>query len=153
MFYYPSQEAFMPGIICAIRGGPASQPTIDKSISLAKESGQTIYFLYVINLDFLTHSGGGRIGHISEEMKEMGEFILLAAQEQAREHDLCAEMVTAEGKVIEEIIALSLEIEADYIVLGRPGKGNDGNLLAESEFQTIVDHIEENTHAAVVLSS
>ncbi|MGB2965133.1 MAG: hypothetical protein WBB69_14225 [Anaerolineales bacterium] len=74
----------MPGIICAIRGGPASQPTIDKSIALAKESGQTIFFLYVINLDFLAHSGGGRIGHIAEEMEEMGEFILLAAQEQAQ---------------------------------------------------------------------
>jgi nucleotide-binding universal stress UspA family protein len=147
----------MPGIICAIRGGPDSQPTIDKSIALAKESGQTIYFLYVINLDFLTRSAAGRINHITEEMREMGEFILLAAQEraqeQAQEHDVCTEMVTAEGNVIEEIISLCLEIEGDYIVLGRPGKASDNNLLSESEFQTIVDHIEENTHAAVVLSS
>lgn len=146
-------EGSMPGIICAIRGGPASQPTVDKSIALAKESGQTIFFLYVINLDFLAHSGGGRIGHIEEDMLEMGEFILLAAQEQALSECLVAEMVTAEGEVIEEIIRLCLEIEADYIILGRPGKGTEDNLLDENEFQAIVNHIEENTDAEVVLSS
>ena len=143
----------MPGIICAIRGGPASQPTIERSIALAQESGQKIYFLYVINLDFLAHSSGGRIGHIAEDMQEMGEFILLAAQEQAQEHKFCAEMITAEGEVIEEIIALCLEIDADFIVLGRPGKGNENNILDENKFQAIVDHIEENTQAEVVLSS
>jgi len=147
----------MPGIICAIRGGPDSQPTIDTSIKLAKESGQTIYFLYVINLDFLTHSAAGRTGHITEEMREMGEFILLAAQEraqeQAREHDVCTEMVTAEGNVIEEIIALCLEIEGDYVVMGRPAQATEHNLLAENEFQAILEHIEETTHATVVVSS
>ncbi len=46
----------MPGIICAIRGGPSSQPTIATSIQLAKDTKETIHFLYVVNLDFLTHS-------------------------------------------------------------------------------------------------
>jgi nucleotide-binding universal stress UspA family protein len=143
----------MSGIVCAIRGGPASQPTIDRALALSKESGQTIYFLYVINLDFLTHSGGGRIGHIAEEMEEMGEFILLAAREQALEQDHCAEMVTAEGDVIHEIIALCHEIEADFIILGRPGKGGEDNFLKESEFQATIEHIEENTDATLILSS
>jgi nucleotide-binding universal stress UspA family protein len=143
----------MPGIVCAIRGGPASQPTIEKSIALGKDSGQTIYFLYVINLDFLAHSGGGRVGHIAEDIQEMGEFILLAAREQAQAQGLCTEMITAEGEVIEEIIALCLEIDADYIVLGRPGKDNEDNLLDVNEFQAIIEYIEENTHAAVVLSA
>jgi nucleotide-binding universal stress UspA family protein len=143
----------MPGIVCAIRGGPDSQPTIKKSLALAKESGQTIYFLYVINLDFLVHSGAGRIGHIAEDIQEMGEFILLAAQEQAQEEDLCAERVIAEGDVIDEIIALCLEIESDYVILGRPGKGEQINLITEDNFQSVIDHIEEITNTAVVLPS
>lgn len=34
----------MPGIVCAIRGGPSSQPTIATYIKLASETGETIYF-------------------------------------------------------------------------------------------------------------
>ena len=44
----------MPGILCAVRGGPASQPTIAKAIALAQETGLPLYFLYVVNLDFLS---------------------------------------------------------------------------------------------------
>lgn len=143
----------MPGIICAIRGGPASQSTINKSITLAKESGQTIFFLYVVNLDFLARSTRSRTGHIGEELREMGEFILLNAQDQAQRQDCSVEMVISDGNVIEEIIALCLEIDADYIILGRPGQGNESNLLDEGEFQEIINHIEEQTATTVVLSS
>lgn len=52
----------MPGIVCAIRGGPSSQPTIATSIKLASETGETIHFLYVVNLDFLTHSSSSILG-------------------------------------------------------------------------------------------
>jgi hypothetical protein len=34
----------MPGILCAIRGGPSSQSTITTSIQLARDTGETIYF-------------------------------------------------------------------------------------------------------------
>lgn len=46
----------MSGIVCAIRGGPFSRPTIDKAIALSRESGQQVHFLYVINLDFLSNA-------------------------------------------------------------------------------------------------
>ncbi len=34
----------MPGIVCAIRGGPASKPTIARSIALAKETDLPLFF-------------------------------------------------------------------------------------------------------------
>ena len=43
----------MPGAICAIRGGPSNQPTITTPNNLTYETGETIHFLYVVNLDFL----------------------------------------------------------------------------------------------------
>ncbi|MFV1950098.1 MAG: hypothetical protein ACC633_09260 [Anaerolineales bacterium] len=61
----------MPGILCAIRGGPLSQPTIRKSIQLAQTTGETINFLYVVNLDFLTHSNSSKTNHIFQEINEM----------------------------------------------------------------------------------
>ena len=42
----------MSGIVCAVRGGPASQPTLQRAITLAKETGLPLFFLYVVNLDF-----------------------------------------------------------------------------------------------------
>ena len=83
----------MPGIICAVRGGPDSQPTIKKAISLAKEVSLPLYFLYVVNLDFLSHTQSSRVSTISEEMGEMGEFILLIAQQKASKEGITAEGV------------------------------------------------------------
>ena len=58
----------MAGIICAIKGGPSSQSPIAASIQLAKDTGETIYFLYVFNLDFLTRSASSKANHISQEI-------------------------------------------------------------------------------------
>ena len=43
----------MSGILCAIRGGPASKATIARAIDLAHETGARLVFLYIVNLDFL----------------------------------------------------------------------------------------------------
>ena len=65
----------MSGILCAIRGGPSSRPTIAMSIQLAQETGEVIYFLYVVNLDFLTHSSSSKTNNFSQEIHDMGELI------------------------------------------------------------------------------
>lgn len=90
----------MPGTLCAIRGGPLSQPTISKSIQLAQTTEETIYFLNVVNLDFLTHSSSSKTNHIFQEINEMGEFILISAQEQAAEDGVGSEGVIKDGQVV-----------------------------------------------------
>ncbi len=65
----------MPGIVCAIRGGPASKPTIARSIALAKETDLPLFFLYVVNLDFLAYTSSSRIHTITQEMEQMGELL------------------------------------------------------------------------------
>ena len=54
----------MPGIVCAIRGGPASRPTIAKSIQLAEETGLTLYFLYVALNNPSIKSGKNQIRYV-----------------------------------------------------------------------------------------
>ncbi len=143
----------MAGIVCAIRGGPLSKSTIEKSIELARESGETIYFLYVVNLDFLTHSSSSRTEHISLEMREMGEFILLDAQEKAQKQGVNAEGIIRDGIVIEEIIAYCAEKQPDYIVLGRPETERENNLLTRERLDEVISRINEVTDAEVVISS
>ena len=73
----------MSGIICAVRGGPDSQVTIDEAISLALEANLPLNFLYVVNLDFLTHTQSSKTHTITDQLTQMGEFILLTAQQKA----------------------------------------------------------------------
>lgn len=143
----------MPGIVCAIRGGPASQATIEKSIELAQESGQAIYFLYVVNLDFLSRSTSSKTERIHRDIKEMGEFILLDAREKAHQQGAQAEMVIKDGQVGEQIIDLTQELDAQYIVLGKPVHDNENNLFSRKKYQDFVDHLSQETQADVILSS
>ena len=95
----------MSGILCAIRGGPESQAPIACAIDLAEETGLPLVFLYVVNLDFLSHATSCHIPSVKAEMHQMGEFILLTAQSTARERGVTAEGTVRQGNVTEEIIS------------------------------------------------
>jgi nucleotide-binding universal stress UspA family protein len=140
----------MPGIVCAIRGGPASQPTIAKAIALAQETGLPLYFLYVVNLDFLSQTPTSRVHTISQEMHEMGEFILLMAQETAARQDISAEVVVRHGSVGEELIGLCHELMANYLVLGKPNVEQEDSVFTQDLLRKFVARTEEQTGATVV---
>lgn len=142
----------MPGIVCAVRGGPDSQPTIERAISLAKEVTLPLYFLYVVNLDFLSHTQSSRVSTISEELGEMGEFILLTAQEKARKFGINAEGVIRHGNVREEIIALTKELEADFVILGLPQGQAEKDIFAADRIKVFGELIEEQSGAQVILA-
>ncbi len=141
----------MPGIVCAIRGGPDSRPTIIRAIALAKETDLQLYFLYVVNLDFLSHTSSSRIHTISREMNQMGEFILLSAQEMALAKGVSAEGIIRQGAVREEIIDLSKELEANYIVLGLPRGQREEDIFTREQLSNFIQRIENESGAKVAL--
>jgi nucleotide-binding universal stress UspA family protein len=141
----------MSGIICAVRGGPDSQPTIEKAIALANEVELPLYFLYVVNLDFLSHTQSSRVSTISEELAEMGEFILLSAREKAKKHNIDAEGIVRHGKVREEIIALAEENSADFVILGLPQGQEEKDIFVADRIREFGDLIEEQSGAKVIL--
>jgi nucleotide-binding universal stress UspA family protein len=141
----------MAGIVCAVRGGPHSQTTISRAISLAQETGLPLHFLYVVNLDFLTHTSSSRVRTISEEMRQMGEFILLAAQSRALTEGVAAETHVLQGNVGEEIVTLCRELAADYVVMGLPQIEQEENLFTHERLQAFIQDTEERTGAEVVL--
>lgn len=141
----------MSGIVCAVRGGPDSQPTITKSIELAAETGQTIYFLYVVNLDFLSHTATSRVHVAAKEMHQMGEFILLTAQSQAMDQGVQAKAVVRQGQVKEEIIGLCHDIAAEYVILGRPRGKKEADIFTHERLTLFAQHIEQESGAKVVL--
>ena len=143
----------MSGIVCAVRGGPDSHPTIARAIALAKETGLPLFFLYIVNLDFLERTASSRTKTISEEMHEMGEFILLTAQARAAEQGVAAEDVVKEGNVATEIAELCHEIGADYLIVGQPRFESEDSVFDEALLADFVQHIEAQTGAKVVLAA
>jgi nucleotide-binding universal stress UspA family protein len=141
----------MPGIVCAVRGGPASQPTIHKAIALAQETRHKINFLYVVNLDFLERTASSRTHTISKELRQMGEFILLTAQVQAQRQGVDADGVILEGNVGEEIIRLCQDTQADYVVLGSPKGEHEDNAFTRERLNKFVRLIESTSGAKVIL--
>jgi nucleotide-binding universal stress UspA family protein len=143
----------MSGIVCAVRGGPASQPTIEKAISLAKETGLPLYFLYVVNLDFLSHTASSRVSTVSKEMHQMGEFILLTAQQRAAAQGLAAQGVVRHGNVAEEIIAQCKQIKANHVILGRPQGEEEENIFTFERLKEFGQRIEAESGAKVILAT
>jgi len=142
----------MPGIICAIRGGPASQLTIEKALEVAIENKLPLFFLFVINLHFLTHTSISRTNVLVEELHEMGEFILSTAQAQAESQGVPTEGFIRNGQVVDEIIQLCQEVEADYVILGQPKGQKDENLFTQERLSVVGQHIEEESRAKVILA-
>lgn len=140
----------MSGIICAIRGGPLSQLTIQKAIVISKEYDIPIYFLYVVNLDFLEHTVQSRKQMILKELRAMGEFICLKAQLEAEREGLQANVAVREGNVTQEIIELCNEISAEYVILGHPQAEHGTNIFDLARLHKFGRRLETETGAKVL---
>lgn len=141
----------MSGIVCAIRGGLASKHTIDRSINLAVEKDLPLYFLYVVNLNFLTHTASSRVRTITEEMDEMGDFILLLAKGQAESRGVQVEGIIRHGIVGEEIIAVSHEVDADFVVMGQPKGEKNADVFTQERINRFRERLSEECGAHVIL--
>lgn len=110
----------MGKILCATRGGEASQRTQDAAIALAREQGDELVFLYVADVSFLNQTAAPLVVDVESRLAKMGQFQLIIAQERAREQGLEAQIAVRRGKLRAELVAAVKELGADLIVLGRP---------------------------------
>jgi K+-sensing histidine kinase KdpD len=151
---YPTnsrKEKSMSAIVCAVRGGPASRPTIEKSIQMALETQLPLYFLYVVNLDFLVRTSSSRVQLISRQMQDMGEFILLTAQAEAESQGVKAVGTVRHGNIRDEIVALCLETNAKYVVLGKPKtQHEDANIFTHAHLDEFARRIETESGATII---
>ena len=142
----------MAGIVCAVRGGPDSSITITRSIELSLETKLPLFFLYVVNLDFLSRTVISRTHAITQEMQKMGEFILLSAETRAAAQGVNAKGEIRHGNVGEEIAAFCREIQADYLVMGEPKRQEQENIFDPHALEEFRERIEAQTGARVVMA-
>ena len=139
----------MGKILCATRGGEASSRTQDAAIALAKERGDALLFLYVVDLHFLDKTAAPIVVDVGNEVTKMGEFLLLMAQERAREAGVEASLITREGDVRQQIKAAAVEEGVDLVVLGRPADKSSRFKL--EALRTFAVEIEEGTGIPAVI--
>jgi nucleotide-binding universal stress UspA family protein len=133
----------MNKILCATRGGEASQKTQDAVIAMAKETGATILFLYVVDVEFLRLTARGvRPDVVSTEMEHMGEFLLALACERAAAQGVEAEACLRHGSLVEALESAAREEGADAIAFGRPAGPESSFALADLE--ELAAQIEED---------
>jgi len=105
-------------ILCPTRGGRASYPNQDHAIALAKQRGLNLLFLYVANVQFLGLTALPKVVDIETELEEMGEFLLVMAQERAGKAGVKAFTTVRSGvfrKVLKEVVR---EYPIHTIVMG-----------------------------------
>jgi hypothetical protein len=107
--------------------------------------------LYVVNLDFLARTATSRVGVITQEMRQMGKSILSMAQARATEQGVMARGVIRHGAVGEQIAHLCHEMDADYLVLGRPEPDKEENVFTQVRLTQFIDRLEAETGAKVIL--
>lgn len=109
----------MPTILAPTRGGKRSYPNQDRAIALAKERGAKLVFLYISDVQFLNQVASPTLLDVaSDELEEMGEFLLTMAKERADAAGTRAETLVKSGvfrEVLQEVIP---EFEVDTLVLG-----------------------------------
>jgi len=148
----PRDWGFRMGVIlCAIRGGPECQPAIARAITLAQETGLPVHFLYVVNRDLLPSANGAQARAISGQVRQMARSVLHTALAWASTEGVTAQGVIRQGNVAEEIAGLCRDLEADYLVLGRPQAHEERNLFSEALLPQFIERIEQQTGAEVIL--
>jgi hypothetical protein len=134
----------MGKILCATRGGEASYRTQDAAIVLAKERGDELLFLFVVDTHFLDRAGRAvRPDVVAEEMSHMGEFLLAMAQERAQEQGVAADYLLRRGEFRNELKAAAYGEGVALVVLGQPA--GTGSAFAPADLEAFAAEIESET--------
>ena len=140
----------MSVILCAIRGGPECLPAIAQAITLAQETDFTVHFLYIVNRDLLSSANSAQTRAASRQIRKMGQSVLRTALDLASKQGVTAQGVIRQGNVAEQIAGLCRDLEADYLVLGRPQPHEERNVFSEALLPEFIERIEKQTGTEVV---
>jgi len=139
----------MGKILCATRGGEASQRAQEQAIALARQRGDSLIFLYVIDTHFLDKTAAPIVVDVGNQLHNMGEFILAMAQERAESQGVMVESVCRTGQVRDEIKAVALDEQVEVVVLGHPV--GQTNAFALEELRAFAAELEAETGSQVLI--
>jgi nucleotide-binding universal stress UspA family protein len=136
----------MATILCATRGGDASYRAQDAAIALAKERGDELLFIYVVDIRFLDKTARAvRPDVVKAEMEKMGEFLLAMAQERAQKQGVEARYILCHGDLRDELKTAACGEAVDLVVLGQPA--GTGSAFVPADLEAFAAEIEAEAGA------
>ena len=138
----------MGKILCAIRGGDASLRLQDIAIELAKETGDELMFLYVVNIEFVETASISMRESVNAEMEKLGEFLLLIALERAKKQGVVANQLLRHGNLREEFEIAASTPDISKVLFGRPG---EGGFFSLETLESLAAEIEERCQVEVMI--
>jgi nucleotide-binding universal stress UspA family protein len=139
----------MGRILCATRGGEGSHRTQDAAAALARERGDELLFVYIVDTSFLNHTAAPLVVDVEGRLERMGRFQLAMAQERVADQGVQARVLIRRGRLRTELAAAAQEEGADLIVLGRPV--DQGAVLTESALQSLASFLEDEAGVKVLV--
>jgi nucleotide-binding universal stress UspA family protein len=140
----------MGRILCATRGGEASRRTQTVAITMARERGDELVFLYVVDMSFLDKMAAPIVVDVESQVEKMGDFLLAMAREEAARQGISADVVIRHGQVREQIQEAVVTEGADVLVLGRPAGQTD--VFALESLHAYAREMERETGVKVVIA-
>ena len=136
-------------LLCPTRGGEASYPNQDQAIQMAKERDAHLIFLYVSNVHFLDLIAAPKVFDIEAELDEMGEFLLVMAQERAAKAGVKADTIVRRGEFRETLKEVIDEYKVTTVVLGAAGK--ETGRLTQDYIDTLSQELCSETGAEFIV--
>jgi cation:H+ antiporter len=143
----PATGKTSPRILCATRGGEASQPAHQKAIALAQARDAHLIFLYVFDPQVLQKVATPIVISVDDQMEKMLAYLQTTAQEQAFRAGVRARAIVRTGELIDQLIQVGREEEIDLIMLGRPTA--ESTVFGKERFRSLVSEIEQKTNIPV----
>jgi len=141
----------MRPIVCATRGGEASRRSQERAIALARERGEPLIFLFVVDTNFAHPANQALAEALADELERLGRSLLCIAQARAGEQGIAAEMVVRHGGVRQAIQDFLREVNAGTLVLGAPVTGSEKRMFAPGELPQFARQISLTTGVEVIL--
>lgn len=142
----------MGKILCATRGGEGSHQTQMGAIALARERGDELTFLFIVDLSFLDRTAAPLVVDVEAHLAKMGRFQLAMAQERAAEQGIEAQAMVRHGHLRQELVAAARELGADTIILGQPqDQAESGAVFDDVALRAFAAGIASVTGAEVLI--
>lgn len=131
----------MTTILCPTRGGKESQPNQDFAIEYAKEHEAKLIFLYVFDTRLIGRAGPPIVVDIDAELDEVGDFVLLMAQERAKKAGLLADVAVRHGIFLDVLETMIAEKGVTTVILGSSPQAS--GVITDKHLQVLGDELTQ----------
>jgi cation:H+ antiporter len=135
-------------ILCATRGGQASQPTHTRAIQIAKEMNAEIIFLYVFDKNALPREATPLVINVEAQIRHMRHFLQRTAVESACQAGIRSRVIVRAGSLLEQITAIAGEESVSIAILGNPKE--HGSLFKRDALRSLAKEIASSAGIEVI---